>query len=81
MGRFGKGRYTLLPAPGLELLQHALLTKSAFEYLLPDIFCGVGPLTLDQFPSAFATNDTVRERLLSEYAAYLGDGSGIEFAR
>lgn len=77
MGRMGKGRYTLLPAPGLEQLQQALIAKSAFEYLLPDIFCGVGALSLGAFPATFASNDGVQERLLAEYARYLGEGAGL----
>jgi hypothetical protein len=79
MGRMGKGRYALLPAPGLEQLQQALLAKSAFEYLLPDIFCGVGELSLGPFPAAFASNEGVQERLLAEYARYVGEGAGLAF--
>jgi hypothetical protein len=77
MGRFTKGLYTLLPAPGLERLREVILTRSALEYLLVDIFGNVGPLSLDPFPAALAKSASVREGLLAAYAQQFGVDPGL----
>lgn len=77
IGRWLKG-YDMLPAPGLERLQIHLLAKSAFEYLLPDIFGDSGPLSLSSYPPFVRRNQSLQSMLLKEYSCWFGDG--LEFA-
>jgi hypothetical protein len=78
IGRWLKKGYTMLPTPGLENLQMHLLAKSAFEYLLRDIFGDSGPLSLDGYPPSIRTNQKLQSLLLREYGHWFGDG--LEFA-
>ena len=69
--------YNMLPAPGLERLQIHMLAKSAFEYLLFDIFGDCGPLSLSSYPPFIRRNQSLQSLLVREYAHWFGDG--LEF--
>jgi hypothetical protein len=80
VGRLSRAEYVMLPAPGLENVKSMVAVKSAYEFLLSDIFGGIGPLSLSSYPGELQEKAAIRESLLVSYADWLGKDTGLEIA-